>query len=845
WFVAGGYVLFWVMLFLGVVIPVFYRLPEGKTLEDAGQSGVFIAERAQKNLYDFDAIGVKLLSSDNNENKTHDFVLNELNKILANVDDKLVTMEISSQVGNGTFIRNTQLYLYNNVQNIAVKVTPVGNTNDKWVLYNTHSDSKPTSPSAGDAGFMVVIGLEILRLITTQDFGLTTTIIFLFNGAEENTLLGSHCFISQHEWADNCAVLVNMDAAGSGSKEILFQSGPKDPKLAQLYKKFVPHPFATALAEEIYQTGLVPSDTDFSIFTASFRLSLMFLLFLTGYDIGQCVNGYIYHTKYDRYDIIPRGSIQSTGENALALVVGLATQDWTESSETGTAVFFDFLGLFMISYSNTVAVKLNYAVAAVTIVLVYLSLLRIASVAKTTSEHVITWFVLILVVQVVAFVLGVGLPIIVAYVFDKYGLTLTYYSTPILSLGLYVCPCLVGLALPSVIYLKLQKNENLTYVQQLQMALHGHAVVLSILSIALNYYGLRTTYVFTWTLIFYDVPLVLNLISTLHDRGWSWTFVLKVFQVIPFMYNSYLFYILIVILTPMMGRFGQNTNPDLIISALAALGTVLSMGFLIVLINMSRRSGIILVALVAISAATIYVASSTEIGFPYRPKTNVQRLYYLQVHRVFYEFDGTVSKNESGYLMSFQDRRGSSPLIKAGVVLSKLTSLTSDCSNYPICGMPICDWRYWKFYQNLTWIPRDNPIETISTPPLVLLNRTIVDDDKTLRLVFRIFVTDHSTLVIQPLTDVTITSWSLLDSFRDVTPPYIVFYSYGLKVEYIDITIELTKPDFDYAMPSVIVGVARQFMNSAGDAEAQAFLKSLPSFTAPVQWPADYHQYIF
>lgn len=115
----------------------------------------------------------------------------------------------------------------------------------------------------------------------------------------------------------------------------------------------------------------------------------------------------------------------------------------------------------MISYTNTVAVKLNYAVAAVTIVLVYLSLLRIASVAKVTSEQVITWFVLILVVQVVAVVLGVGLPIIVAYVFDKYGLTLTYYSTPILSLGLYVCPSLVGLALPSCIYLKLQKNVSI------------------------------------------------------------------------------------------------------------------------------------------------------------------------------------------------------------------------------------------------------------------------------------------------------------------------------------------------------------------------------------------------
>lgn len=193
------------MLFLGVVIPLFYHLPAGKTLEDAGPGNkAFIAERAQEDLRVFASIGTKVLSSDNNEIKTHNFVLNRLETILGNVNDEIVTMEISAQTVSGTFIRNTQLHLYENVQNIVVKVTPTGNTNDKWILFNTHSDSKPTSPSAGDAGFMVVIGMEVLRLITTEDFKLKTTIVFVFNGAEENTLLGSHGFITQHPWAENC-----------------------------------------------------------------------------------------------------------------------------------------------------------------------------------------------------------------------------------------------------------------------------------------------------------------------------------------------------------------------------------------------------------------------------------------------------------------------------------------------------------------------------------------------------------------------------------------------------------------------------------------------------------------
>jgi len=89
------------------------------------------------------------------------------------------------------------------------------------------------------------------------------------------------------------------------------------------------------------------------------------------------------------------------------------------------------------------------------------------------------------------------------------------------------------------------------------MALHGHAIVLSILGIAINYYGLRSTYIITWTLVFYVIPMALNLLSTLQDRGYSWTGILKLTQVVPFLYHSYLFYTFILILTPMMGRFGQ------------------------------------------------------------------------------------------------------------------------------------------------------------------------------------------------------------------------------------------------------------------------------------------------
>nr|XP_017000980.2 endoplasmic reticulum metallopeptidase 1-like [Drosophila takahashii] len=837
WYMAGGFVLFWASLFLAVVVPLFYRLPQANTLEDVGK-GVFIAERAQENLYEFAKIGTKLVGSDGNENKTVQFILNELAKIKANVLEEYFEMEIDHQVAYGSYVRGGAQYQYQGVQNIVVKVTPKGSTSQNYLLVNSHFDSKPTSPSAADAGHMCVTMLEVIRIITTCREKFTHPIIFLFNGSEENSLQASDGFLSLHKWAPFCRVVINLDAAGSGCKELLFQTGPNNTWLVKYYKENAKHPFATTMAEEIFQTGIVPSDTDFVIFSEYANL--------VGYDIGLVCNGFVYHTKYDRYDIIPRESIQNTGDNLLGLVKALANApELADTTETGKAVFFDVLGLFFVSYSADSGKTLNYAVAGVAIILVYVSLLRIAEVSSVTSAQVLSWFVLILVLQVVAFVLGLALPVVVAYMFDKYGLSMTYFSTPALSLGLYVCPSLVGLALPSFVYLKLQKNEKLTHAHQLQMALHGHAIVLSILGIAINYYGLRSTYIITWTLVFYVIPLALNLLSTLQDRGYSWTGVLKIIQVVPFLYNSYLFYTFIVILTPMMGRFGQTTNPDLIISALAALGTIFSMGFLILLINISRRSGIILVALLAVSAATIYIASSTDIGFPYRPRTNVERVYYLHVRRIFYEYDGTVSKDESGYLFNFQDRRGSAPLIEAGVDLTGSVSMASDCSKYMMCGVPYPDSRYVKSRLNGTWLAREKVIPIPTTEePLVLLNKTILDDGITVRFVFEIRFTDHSTLYIQPYVDATITKWSLDESYLSSTPPYYMFFTYGVDGSPLIVTIEIQKSNGDFEVPVCEIGVGRQFMHTSGDITAQEFAKTFPEYAVLIEWPADYHRYI-
>lgn len=81
-------------------------------------------------------------------------------------------------------------------------------------------------------------------------------------------------------------------------------------------------------------------------------------------------NGYRYHTKYDGFSNIPLGSFQHAGDNTLSLVKNLANAeeiDDLELQSKGKVIFFDFFGVFMISYNNTVAIILNVLVAAVSL----------------------------------------------------------------------------------------------------------------------------------------------------------------------------------------------------------------------------------------------------------------------------------------------------------------------------------------------------------------------------------------------------------------------------------------------------------------------------------------------
>lgn len=227
-------------------------------------------------------------------------------QVLDIINDKngVHNIDIDVQVASGSFQLYTMITVYKNIQNIIVKLSPSNTTAEFSLLLNTHFDSVPISPGGGDSCTFVAVMMETLRVMSRSPTAFRHNVIFLFNGAEENGLHGSHAFITQHKWATNVKAFINMDAAGSGGREILFQSTIRNQWMMNYYNRYAPHPMSTSLGEEIFQSGVIPSDTDFRIFRDYGKIPGIIFIFVLRYLITVLMQAWtLLSTKMDMFII--------------------------------------------------------------------------------------------------------------------------------------------------------------------------------------------------------------------------------------------------------------------------------------------------------------------------------------------------------------------------------------------------------------------------------------------------------------------------------------------------------------------------------------------------------------
>lgn len=206
-----------------------------------------------------------------------------------------------------------------------------GTGDGKAVLASAHYDSVPAGPGAGDDGAGVAVVLELARA-----FAANTTrndIVFLITDGEETGLRGAKAFAEHHPLIGRIGVVVNFEARGASGPAMMFETGPGNARLLDLYAGAVARPSANSVTYEVYR--LLPNDTDFTVYRK---------LGLSGFNFAFSNSASLYHSARDDLAHLDPRSLQHMGDQAFAVVRVLADADLAALKSESNASYFDVFG---------------------------------------------------------------------------------------------------------------------------------------------------------------------------------------------------------------------------------------------------------------------------------------------------------------------------------------------------------------------------------------------------------------------------------------------------------------------------------------------------------------------
>nr|CAH7768334.1 unnamed protein product [Callosobruchus chinensis] len=838
---AGVLVILYLVLLYGLVIYLNGRLPAALDVQDESENpSAFISSRAIHDLQLLTKMGPRITGGYENEVLAVDFITREISFIVQQAH-KNQKIEWDVQVVSGAYtldlLHVDQINAYANVQNVVVKVHGTNDTQNS-ILVNAHFDSVPTSPGGSDDGINVVAMLEVLRKLSKASARPLHNIILLFNGAEETPLQASHGFITQHKWAKGCKVVLNLEACGAGGKMILFQTGPQTPWLMDYYAK-VPHPYAQAAGEEIFQTGWIPSDTDYRVFRDFGGL--------VGMDFAFYVNGYRYHTKYDDFENIPSGSYQHVGDNLLHLVNSLSrAPELSEDVPTpGKMVFFDFLGFFMVYYTTSIATVMNIAAVLTSTAVAVYGITKLGF-TKSSTKYIVTTFLALLSGWIVASVVM----LLTAILLDKSGRAMTWYANPWLIFGLYVTPSVFGLTLP----LLFTDYQSMALGVRCQIQAHLVRMVWTVVLLVGTFLGIRSMYAVFIPVLFNSLGFVIIYCFRLQYsvRKWQWVYLTSL--LIPTLTLMYQTLITFLMFVPLMGRIGSNRNPELIIGMMTLLFTVLLVSPYVALSNLLRNLKHFLIGLTGVYLLCIVIAF-TPLGFMYKGDFKdpaAQRYWIMHTTRNFHNFSGNVEKTDSGFFLLNLDRN--SPKAVASYVddISKAKPLAQDCEKFILCGLPLSHAKMVQIMEYSTWIPAGQPL--IHEPVVFKMDskEEIVPD--VIRYTITVSGPDRLGVYLVPYENVTMSNMTLMGSsvttmsgypYSRNRRLYFVLFTYGKDYSSLTITFDLKGAKLEG--PSADFVVTAKYVHDKKiikTPQYEKFLRGFPAWADLTAWLGAYSAYV-
>ncbi|KAG8969548.1 hypothetical protein FRC03_001987 [Tulasnella sp. 419] len=536
--------------------------------------------------------------------------------------------EVWRQEGSGTHrfdMMNKRVYKhYEKLSNIILRVsdgTAAGK--EHAILLNAHVDSTLPSPGAADDALSVGIQLEVARvLINTPTWEPRHAVVFLFNNAEESLQDGSHLFTTQSAIASTVRAVINLEAAGTTGPEILFQATSEE--MVEAYSH-VPRPYATVLANDVFQSGIILSDTDFRQFQEYGNL--------TGLDMAIVGSSYLYHTRKDLVENIEPGAAQHFADNVYAIVHYLTTSpssplpQLAKGATPVTSLYYSMLGRWFIHYEPATARKI-FTVALATSLAILISTAGfdfVALVAKSIISALLSIVGAILSANVVAFIMKVLL-----------NARMSWYSKETSCLVLYGPPTLAG-ALAAQYFIR--SNSSSTERRHLEFATFKAFHFLFIfIGMALQALNLGSATLMTQFALVSTAATGLNaIVNSLDGRRASWTKVglltYVVAIVVPVVTGTQLTLGFLDIFVPLTGRMGEVAPVEHIIATITAVVVLLTGSFLLPLAHRVGRKILMNFIIILIGSTAIIMFFFAFVREPYDPM-HQKRIFALHVENV-------------------------------------------------------------------------------------------------------------------------------------------------------------------------------------------------------------------
>uniref|UniRef100_A0A1B0CYJ4 FXNA-like protease n=1 Tax=Phlebotomus papatasi TaxID=29031 RepID=A0A1B0CYJ4_PHLPP len=794
---------------------LYYALPAPLTLDDEViYPHRFIAERAEMHTRNLTDLGVRVGGSPANDYSAVNHLFEELERIAMRAGSAAHRMDLEVQkVDEGAF------ELPFSIHNVVLRMTPStpnGEYSGHCLLVNSHFDTMPDTVGGSDSAAMVGIMLELVRKLSSRPGAFRHCIIFLFNGAEENYLLGAHAFITRHKWANSVKAFVNLDAAGVGGRELMFQAGPEHPFLVRHFQISVPRPRASALAEELFQQGVVPSDSDFRVFRDFGKIPGMDFAFHTNDKIN-----------YELYDV--------------------------DAFRDEPAVFYDFLGWFLILYSSHEGVIMNCLVVAIGILVVAFCLKAMSYKSGLSMMELLSEFGVSEAILVISIGIGIAIVQLLAVILDAAGRSMSWYAVPWLLFGLYFCPVLLAIGTGATVYIHYFKRDLLSISHRVQLFLHGHFVILLLALLVLTTMGLRSAYILLPASLFYAVTAFASGIF-FHNRRRSWLIIHLIGQVLPILFYCSQTHLAMQSLIPLSGRSGAAANPDMLMSLLCSVFALLLGGFLIPLVALCRHPRAVLSIFLLWMTITI-ILIITPVGFPFRESVAPQRYWIFHTQRKIHGFQNASYSEDSGYFLLSMDRHTASTAMSYVPELSHAQKIGEECNgDLLFCGLPLLSSRKHVRAPESLWL-QGPPPELPDPTQLELLGEIIEPGATRKTLMFTVSGPSHMGIFLSPRHDLEMVQWSLLDHIPSPGPrwhdreTYFVSLSYGFNYHrHLDFNVTLQSPEiFRQGVQSLDIVLTSHYLfhDDIRTPELMELIEKFPSWCYVQGTMSSYESFIF